>query len=74
MAFDKEQIRKKLADAFGAIKETDKATDKVATAIADALEVMIAALEVEVTVNVSTEVQQVPATVAINQTLKGEIK
>lgn len=74
MAFDKEQIRKKLADAFGAIKETDKATDKVASAIADALEVMIAALEVEVTVSVSTEVQQVPATVAINQTLKGDIK
>lgn len=74
MGFNKEQIRNKLAAAFGAIQETDCATDAAAGAIADVLEDMIASLVVEVNVDISAEVPQVPATIAINQTFNGEIK
>lgn len=46
----------------------------MAAAIADALEVMISMLEVEVRVEATAEVAAVPATVAIDKTVKGTVK
>lgn len=74
MAFDKEKMRKTLAAKFGAIKESDVATDKAAEAIAAAVAEAIGDLEVEVQVTVNEEIAQVPATLAIDKTMKGGVK
>lgn len=74
MAFDKTKFKRGLAARFTAIRETDTATEKVAEAIADAMETALADIEVVSVLKVSATVEAVPGAVEIDETLKGKLK
>lgn len=74
MAFDKDKMRRSLLGRFNAIEEKDRATEKVAAAIADAVAEALGDLEVEVHVRVKSEVAQVPATLEIDEMMKGGVR
>lgn len=77
MAYDKEKSAARLATEFERIATEcpgKKATSIVASAIAGEIARAFAEAEVEVRVRTEQEIAAVPATVAIDETVKGVIK
>lgn len=74
MAYDKAKGAARLQAAFDKITEKDKATKAVAGAIAEELAQLLADAEVEVRVKFRAALEAVPGEVAIDETMKGELK
>ena len=77
MAYDKEKSATRLAAEFERIATEcpeKKATSIVASAIAGEIALAFAEAEVEVRVKIQQEIAAVPATVAIDETVKGVLR